>query len=401
MKNAEVLDMKRNPDYMIYLVGDAGNSTAPDIVPVLRNLKDRLSKESGHSAILFLGDNIYPSGMPARRDASVHLSKRKSRIADRERENAEYRLTTQLDVLKDFKGQKIFVPGNHDWKHDSVGVREQQEFVNNYLNAGKDIKSDYFLPRDFSRGPVIVNLSDDIAVLIIDSHQVITQWNTQIGGGGTIGERFTADFSKMVDDHRTKNMVVAMHHPPYTYGPHGGRYSLKQYAFPVTELERVSRWAYIPSPTLGLLMLIPGFWSKIYGGVLAAATIFYPLERTYLVRPKQDVRNRDYKSFKNAMLTGLREKENAIFVSGHEHTLQYLESDGHSFIVSGSGSKTNPVGMGRESLFSSASVGYSTLSFFEGGETWVTFYGFKNGKNSQRGNESMEVIFQKKIKDKT
>nr|WP_295931848.1 metallophosphoesterase [uncultured Dyadobacter sp.] len=392
--------MKRNPSYVIYLVGDAGNSEAPDTVPVLKHLKKVLSKESERSAILFLGDNIYPSGMPARPDTGQQLSARKFRIASRERENAEYRLTTQLDVLKDFKGQRIFVPGNHDWKHDSVGVKEQQKFVNDYLNAGKDIKKDYFLPKDFSRGPVMVDLSDSITALIIDSHQVITQWDTQVAGGGTIGERFTTDFSKMIDAHRSKNIVVAMHHPPYTYGPHGGRYSLKQYAFPVTELEKVSRWAYIPSPTLGLLMLIPGVWSKIFGGVLAAATIFYPLERTYLIRPKQDVRNRYYRRFKNAMLTGLLEKRNAIFVSGHEHTLQYVENDDHHFIVSGSGSKSNPVGMGKGSLFSSASVGYSTLSFFEGGETWVTFYGFKKGKKSQRGDESMEVIFQKKIKDK-
>ena len=87
--------------------------------------------------------------------------------------------------------------------------------------------------------------------------------------------------------------------------------------------------------------------------------------------------------------------EKFTFVSGHEHTLQYIENDDHTFIVSGSGSKTSPVGIGKGSLFASASVGYGILRFYEGGETWVPYY------RVARDGKSAVEIYQKKIKEQT
>ena len=95
-----------------------------------------------------------------------------------------------------------------------------------------------------------------------------------------------------------------------------------------------------------------------------------------------------------AVLESTKNQRNLIFASGHEHVLQYIENDGQTFIVSGSASKSSPVGMGTGSLFASSAKGFSTLSFYEGGETWVTFY------EVSKGGKSAEMIFQRKLKDK-
>ena len=241
--------------HTMYLVGDAGNSSEPKIVPVLKYLKDTLSKESANSSILFLGDNIYPKGLPP------EVSKK--------RKVAEYRLHTQTDALKKFKGYPVFTPGNHDWAHGINGI-------------------------------TLHLLMDHMAGILL-SGNILYRRNC---------------------------------------------------CFPV-----------------------------FFGGYS---------DRLFHVLP-QDKENKKYQRLTKTLLAGVNANRNVIFVSGHEHKLQYLESGNHKFIVSGSGSKTSAVGMGKESLFSSSSVGFSTLSFFENGETWVTFY-----QVAEDGNRAI-VIFQKKI----
>lgn len=312
--------------HTMYLVGDAGNSIYPDTVAVLKYLKGWLATETINSSIIFLGDNIYPHGIPPENKAIT-------------RKVAEYRLNTQLDILSKFAGYPIFTPGNHDWAHDFNGIRRQGNLIQEHLDSirGKEDKRHYFLPFNGSAGPELRRLSKDLVIIIIDSQLLITDWKKN-------GENFMSQFKDLIRSSMSSNIVVAMHHPPYTYGPHGGK-------------------AKIPGRQLATLIL------------------------------RQDMKNRHYRHYKEAILSATKDNKRCIFVSGHEHTLQYLEMEHHSFIVSGSGSKTSPVGLGKESLFASASVGYSKLSFFEGGETWVTFYEVaKDGKSAAE-------IFQKKIKN--
>src|SRR6187402_3167559 len=50
--------------HTFYLIGDAGNADKEDAVKKLRFMQARLSKAKKESTLLFLGDNIYPAGMP-------------------------------------------------------------------------------------------------------------------------------------------------------------------------------------------------------------------------------------------------------------------------------------------------------------------------------------------------
>ena len=72
-------------DVTLFFIGDAGAPAAPaDSEPVLRALRAALSV-APHPVVAFLGDNIYPRGMPD------------SGAADRP--EAERRLSAQLRVL--------------------------------------------------------------------------------------------------------------------------------------------------------------------------------------------------------------------------------------------------------------------------------------------------------------
>src|SRR5690606_24703932 len=83
---------EKAPIHTMYLVGDAGNAFPGSIPPVLNYLKGQLDKESKNSSILFLGDNIYPAGMPPEEDSL-------------DRQLAEYRIGAQLKILDNFKGR--------------------------------------------------------------------------------------------------------------------------------------------------------------------------------------------------------------------------------------------------------------------------------------------------------
>ena len=80
--------------FTAFLIGDAGNTLHPN--KTLLSLKRQLDT-TPNSIVFFLGDNIYPHGL----DGSME---------------AEKKLQSQLSILKDYRGEWIFVPGNHDWK---------------------------------------------------------------------------------------------------------------------------------------------------------------------------------------------------------------------------------------------------------------------------------------------
>ena len=148
--------------HVMYLVGDAGNSMPGGSTAVLKYLKTRLDDESKNSSIIFLGDNIYEYGMPPSEDET-------------NREVAEHRITAQLEILDDFKGRPVFLPGNHDWRGwGQKGLKRQENFIESYLNKkrgveDKDDWENYFLPDDGCSGPEVVELNDEVVVLAVDS----------------------------------------------------------------------------------------------------------------------------------------------------------------------------------------------------------------------------------------
>ena len=129
----------------IFLIGDAG-SQAYDGEPVLRELALQSdSLRPVHQFIVFLGDNVYPRGVPP--------------IGDPNRKDAERRLAAQVLAIRKGSAQGLLVPGNHDW--DRQG-RRLDFLVRNRLT---DSRGAYGASLGLPRGQEFAVLHDPDAVL--------------------------------------------------------------------------------------------------------------------------------------------------------------------------------------------------------------------------------------------
>jgi len=88
--------------HSLFLIGDAGEPYMKDS-PLGKVLSEKIRATAGNSTVLFLGDNIYPSGLPDQDSRKYEL--------------AELSLKTQVGFIRGLNTNGIFIPGNHDWQH--------------------------------------------------------------------------------------------------------------------------------------------------------------------------------------------------------------------------------------------------------------------------------------------
>jgi calcineurin-like phosphoesterase family protein len=324
--------------YSIYLLGDAGEPLEAKGRKNLESLKAKLSEENENSILLFLGDNVYPIGIP---DAS-----------NEEYREAMNKLNELVNLQQDFKGKMIFIPGNHDWaqgKEDGLAhVNRQEDHVTKIL--GKEA----FQPSGGCPGPVMIELDHNIVLLIIDTQWILHRYNKS---GKEDGCKFETEqeiydeLLKLIEQNKDKNIVVASHHPMQTYGMHGGTSNFRQHVFPLTD---VVHGLYIPIPIIGSI---------------------YPLYRKY-IGSIQDIAHPKYKEMKKNLENIFSSHMGLIHVAGHEHSLQYSLYRNVHYIVSGSGSKNSPVKKKGNARYAVSETGYSKIAFYSDGrielELWPT-----------------------------
>lgn len=310
-------------EHTFFLVGDAGNGMFQDSILHFEGLRQRLKKADKNSTLLFLGDNIYPSGMPEE--------------GTNQRKEAEQKLQEQIDFAKDFKGKTIFIPGNHDWYNQgNEGLKRQQEYVTSKL--GK--KS--FLPKDGCPLETIT-ISEDITLILVDSQWFITNWDNYptINENCDIQTRnhFLEEFRNEIKKARGKTTIVAIHHPMFTDGSHGGKFSFKSHLSPL--------------PILGSLKNL--------------------LRKTTGVS-NADIQNIHYNELKKNLIAAAQQNDQVLFVSGHDHSLQYLVQNNIPQIISGAGSKVSPVRLSKNGFYGHGVKGYALLEVFENGASQVQFF---------------------------
>ncbi|WP_461533288.1 ShlB/FhaC/HecB family hemolysin secretion/activation protein [Sinomicrobium sp.] len=319
--------------HIFYLIGDAGNSPLGERSRALSAFKSELSNAPKHSTAVFLGDNIYPSGMPDKDHKGRKL--------------AEYRIDIQTEVASRFKGKVIVIPGNHDWYSDGLkGLKRQEKRVEEKLGKNS------FLPEDgcpLKREKI----NDEVDLLVIDSQWFLEDWDRHPTINDDCDIRSREQFFEEVEGYITKSqgklLLIAIHHPLMSNGGHGGQFSLDKQLFPVGNS--------IPLPGLGTLMNLV----RMTGGV-----------------SPQDIQSKPYRELTKRLFTLARQADNVVFVSGHEHNMQYMEREGIPMIISGSGSKIAPAGIKKDGLFSYGGQGYVKLEVATDGRAVARFYGEKN-----------------------
>ncbi|WP_046743017.1 metallophosphoesterase [Kordia zhangzhouensis] len=309
--------------HTFYLIGDAGNSPLNGKAVALQMLEKQLKEASKNSTTIFLGDNIYPAGLP--------------KESSSKRAFAAHQLDAQTAVVRKYAGRTIFIPGNHDWYNNGLeGLKRQEKYVEDIL--GKNT----FLPEDGCPLEKI-HISDDIELIIVDTQWYITNWDKHPTMNDECQiktrEKFLEEYSSLIKKARGKTTIVALHHPMYTNGPHDRQYTFKSHLSPI--------------PILGTI-------KNLVRSTSGTANV--------------DMSHKRYNELRKRIITLSQENDKVIFVSGHEHSLQYIEEDNLRQIVSGSGSKmsgTRNVGGG---LFSYGTFGFARLDIFEDGSSHVRFY---------------------------
>ncbi len=336
-------------DTVLYLIGDAGKPDAAGD-PVLRALGHDLARDPARSLAVFLGDNLYPDGLPPEDDPS--------------RKEMQRRLDAQVDVVKASGARGLFVPGNHDWQQDKAEgwahVRRQGEYIE--ARGAPQVR---LLPVNGCPGPEIVDVGRRLRLILLD-----TQWWLHPGPKpehpssdcrADAPEEVVSALREALTTAGDRHVVVAAHHPLASGGPHGGHFSFRQHLFPLTDLKR------------GLFIPLPGIGS------------LYPLARKNGASP-QDLAHEANRRMVAALVDAFGARPPLVFASGHEHTLQVLDGPGaRRVLVSGTGiyGHTSPVKRLPGALFAAARSGYMRLDVDGDGSVRLVVLEVEKGKKER------------------
>ncbi|PKP51199.1 MAG: hypothetical protein CVT95_01390 [Bacteroidetes bacterium HGW-Bacteroidetes-12] len=321
-------------NHVIFLVGDAGEPEEKSH-SVFDELVKQANEVEGKSTIFFLGDNIYPNGLPPKNKKN--------------HEQAKQIIDYQINRLKALKSTIYFIPGNHDWNQ---GKRNGLTYINNqqkYLQDKFEVK-DVLIPERGCPGPYKVKISKKMVVIAIDTQWWLHQYEKGPIETGDCDEvtkkEVIASIKEILEDNQDKTVLIVGHHPLITKGEHNGYSTFSDHLFPLTNLNKN---LYLPLPFIGSI---------------------YPLYRKK-IGALQDVNHAEYQEMIKELQRAFWKHPNLIYAAGHEHNLQYFEKtthQNHHYIVSGSGSKTTPVKKLKSPNFSAQEKGFFKLTVLHSGK---------------------------------
>lgn len=262
----------------LFLIGDAGEPDPRDVGAPLDSVAVQAAAAPERSIILFLGDNVYPAGLPEEGRA--------------EWADARRRLEAQVSAVPE-GARGIFLPGNHDWAEEGpfglYSIRLQEREIAS-VARGRDVR---MLPGNGCPGPVTVD-AGRLRLVMLD-----TQWwlhayivrDSQSNCTGDMGAVTAALRTQVTPDREGRVVVVAAHHPLMTGGKHGG-----------------------------------------YCGVTG------PFHR--FGGRRQDIISSANRRMRDSIESALAANPPLVYAAGHEHNLQVLRGgpNVHFLLVSGAGS---------------------------------------------------------------
>jgi len=335
--------------HSLYLIGDTGNDTIPS--DALQLLAFETFNDTA-SSVLFLGDNCYPQGL------NPNQSARKNAISQR-------KLSSQYELLVAYRGNVSIIPGNHDWSNGKRSGRKavqlQADFANAWFKENSIVKNKdagVFSTSPGLPGPTRISLSEQIDLIALDS-----QWWLQSNMFNSVEKlpnmnrkqtRKAALLkldSMLAESNRNGHIsIVAAHHPLYSNGKH----------------------VHVNEPMRSIVNFTP---FQLFG--------LLGLNRYF----SQDLPQPRYKRYRKSIVEIIRKYPHVIYVSGHEHAMEYFDINNIRCVVSGSGSKQtqlnryryqarfmddNQRGFFRISLHESGKVMLHAVGVKDRGEYWKT-----------------------------
>lgn len=198
-----------NIETSLFLIGDAGEPDPRNVGVPLESLTVQMAEAPDRSIAVFLGDNVYPDGIPEEGEA--------------EWADARRRMAAQVDAIPP-GARAIFLPGNHDWASELpyglYAIRRQERLIT-ALARGRDIR---MLPGNGCPGPVSLDMGR-LRLISLDTqwwlHNYIVRDSASNCPTNTMAA-VTAALRREVAVGAGRVAIVAGHHPLMTGGEHGG-----------------------------------------------------------------------------------------------------------------------------------------------------------------------------------
>ncbi|HSI91446.1 MAG TPA: metallophosphoesterase [Adhaeribacter sp.] len=322
------------PQFSVALVGDTGNIETDGTDPVLNLISLWLENAGPNCHTVFLGDNIYPKGIPPEKD--------------RHYQTAIAKLQAHLDIFRHIPGKVTFLGGNHDWNKGRKNGYDYALRQERHIKAALPAET-AFLPPKSCLGPSVVTLLPGVLIVVLNTQWWVQRGIRPIGSGFECEyedpEEFFTRLENILDQNQDKRILIVGHHPLYSNALHGGKFTLKQHLFPLTA---ANKKMYIPLPVFGSL---------------------YPFYRKF-IGAYEDMSHPRYRRMRRRLLQIFHGHHNLIYAAGHDHNLQYFHYKANHFIVSGSGSKTTFVKKGGKATFTHEHKGFFIIDFYHD-QTWL------------------------------
>ncbi len=332
----------------IFFIGDAGEPSLDNQEPVLSALEKQLVVQPEKNVVVFLGDNIYPDGMPAPNSDNRQLS--------------EQKLDEQIKIIDRSGARGIFIPGNLDWDKGSADGWDRVKFQQKYIEEQKNPRLQ-FIPKNVREdsfggcpGPDVVDIGGSIRLIILDTQWWLHDGPKPVDASSSCTcytkEKILQELGVALRTAGGRKVFVASHHGFATHGPHGGFFDWKVHIFPMRELVR---WLWLPLPVIGSL---------------------YPLVRNFGVT-NQDLSSSAYTEMKNRIDSVFNIYPPLAHIAGHEHVLQVLKgSDNYFHLVSGCGTSyhDSPLTTGDKTLFADREPGFMRIDIDNNGRAFLRVF---------------------------
>lgn len=349
--------------HRIILIGDAGemDKAQQKLIP---DAAGRIIP--GKTTVLYLGDNIYPTGMAL--------------PGSKNREETEQILRSQFAPMRAKEASVYFVPGNHDWdkmgKQGLIKIQQQWQFLQDQNDSLLKL-----VPQNGCPDPYEINITDNLVIIAFDSEWWLYPFAKDNPGADCecrSKDEVLARMDELFYRNRYKMILLANHHPFQSYGTHGGYFSWKDHIFPLTA---ASDNLYIPLPIVGSL---------------------YPFLRKTFSNP-EDTHHPLYKDMITRIDNIFNHSPNVVHLAGHEHGLQFIENPKTNLkqVVSGGGAKENHTIKGTYSLYGRSGQGYVIADWLDGNILRFTYYIYSEGVLTTAFTHRQPLLDVKPMQDST
>lgn len=345
-----------------FLIGDAGDPELPSptaadpaelVDPVLVALSRDVAASiaalgADRTAVVVLGDNVYPDGMPP--------------VGDKDYARTARILDAQIAAIGDARG--FFTLGNHDWDqgkdHGLLHAKAQTDYL---ASKGPNIS---LHPSKTCPGPEIVQFGEHLHFVFVDIWAAIYQIEHPDGPldhcQPAAGERRLLPIvDAALHDKEDRRTILVAHPPMLTSGPHGGYFRWQEHVFP---LRVFNRHLWIPLPIIGSI---------------------FPFARLAGVTDT-DQMSSTYETYIESGKALFAPNHPTLVAAGHEHSLQvHIDPTGVFHAVSGAGStsKVDYVRDMRSDLMSLAAPGYMRLDAYADGTMRLNVYSVSEERESE------------------